>query len=64
MSGKYEVYAERSGGFQFRLKANNGEVIATSESYKTKADALKGIESLRTHAKSHIVDLTEPASSS
>ncbi|MCY7287762.1 MAG: DUF1508 domain-containing protein [Cryobacterium sp.] len=62
MSGKYEVYAARSGGFQFRLKANNGEVIATSESYHTKAEALKGIEALRTHVKAHVVDLTEPAS--
>lgn len=62
MSGKYEVYADKSGGFQFRLKANNGEVIATSDSYKTKAAALKGIESVKSHAKSHVVDLTEPTS--
>ena len=63
MSGKYEVYADKSGGYQFRLKANNGEVIATSDSYKTKAAALKGIESVKSHAKSHTVDLTEPAAS-
>ncbi|TFB99122.1 MULTISPECIES: DUF1508 domain-containing protein [Cryobacterium] len=62
MSGKYEVYVDRSGGYQFRLKANNGEVIATSDSYKTKVAALKGIESLKSHVKSHVVDLTEPAS--
>ncbi|MDJ0324959.1 DUF1508 domain-containing protein [Cryobacterium sp. PH31-AA6] len=62
MSGKYEVYVDRSGGYQFRLKANNGEVIATSESYMTKAAAIKGIESLKSHVKSHVVDLTEPAS--
>ncbi|TFC53148.1 DUF1508 domain-containing protein [Cryobacterium sp. TMT1-21] len=60
MSGKYEVFAERTGGYGFRLKANNGEVIASSENFKTKAEALKGIESLRSHAKSHVVDLTEP----
>ena len=60
MSGKDELYAERSGGYQFRLKANNGEVIATSESYHSKAEALKGIETLKTHVKSHVVDMTEP----
>jgi len=30
MAGKYEVYKDKSGGFRFRLKASNGEVIASS----------------------------------
>ena len=42
MAGKFEVYEDKSGGFRFSLKAGNGETIATSESYKTKAAALKG----------------------
>jgi uncharacterized protein len=33
MAGKYEVYKDASGGFRFRLKAANGEVVASSESY-------------------------------
>lgn len=46
-------------GFRFRLKAGNGEPIATSESYTTKADALNGIESVKNNASSEVVDLTE-----
>jgi uncharacterized protein YegP (UPF0339 family) len=59
MAGKYEVYKDKSGGFRFRLKAANGEVIASSESYKTKASALNGIESVKKNAASDTVDLTE-----
>ena len=59
MAGKYEVYKDKSGGYRFRLKAGNGETIASSESYKTKASALNGIESVKTNAASDTVDLTE-----
>lgn len=59
MAGKYEVYKDKSGGYRFRLKAGNGEVIASSESYKTKASALNGIESVKKNAASDTVDLTE-----
>ena len=31
---KFEVYADKAGEFRFRLKARNGEIIATSEGYK------------------------------
>jgi uncharacterized protein YegP (UPF0339 family) len=60
MSGKYELSADRSGGYIFRLKAHNGEVLMTSESYQTKAAALKGIEIVKADAKGRVVDLTEP----
>lgn len=59
MAGKYEVYKDGSGGYRFRLKAANGEVVASSESYKTKASALGGIESVKKNADSRTVDLTE-----
>jgi len=60
MSGKYELTADRSGGFVFKLKAHNGQVLMTSESYQTKADALKGIEIVKADAKGRVIDLTEP----
>ncbi len=65
MAGKYEVYKDKSGGFRFRLKASNGEVIASSQSYKSKASALGGVESVKKNAASAVVDLTEdrPAAS-
>ncbi len=47
---KFELYEDKAGEFRFRLKATNGEVIATSEGYKTKASALNGIESVKKNA--------------
>lgn len=47
---KYEVYTDKAGEFRFRLKAKNGEIIATSEGYKAKASALNGIESIKKNA--------------
>ena len=31
---KFEVYKDSAGEFRFRLKASNGQVIATGESYR------------------------------
>jgi len=42
-----ELYKDKSGKFRFRLKASNGQVIATGEAYETKASALNGIESVK-----------------
>jgi len=47
---KYEIYADKSGEFRFRLKARNGEVIAVSEGYKTKTSCQNGIESVKKNA--------------
>jgi uncharacterized protein YegP (UPF0339 family) len=56
MAGKFELYEDKSGGFRFRLKAGNGEIIASSESYKTKAAAQNGIESVKKNAGDAAVD--------
>ena len=47
---KFEVYTDKGGEFRFRLKARNGEIIATSEGYKAKNSCLNGIESVRKNA--------------
>lgn len=47
MAGKFEVYKDRGGKFRFRLKASNGQVVATGEAYETKSSALKGCESVQ-----------------
>jgi uncharacterized protein YegP (UPF0339 family) len=39
MPGKFELKKGRSGKFSFNLKAVNGQVILTSQTYKTKAAA-------------------------
>jgi uncharacterized protein YegP (UPF0339 family) len=56
MAGKFELYEDKSGGFRFRLKAGNGEIIASSESYKSKAAAQNGIESVKKNAGDAAVD--------
>ena len=47
MAGYFELKPAAGGQFMFNLKAGNGEVILTSETYKEKADALDGIASVR-----------------
>ena len=45
---------------RFYLKAPNGEIIASSESYKSKAAAQQGINSVRTVARgATVVDNTD-----
>ncbi len=50
MAGKFEVYQDKKGEFRFRLKAGNGQVIATGEAYTTKKACLNGVESIRKNA--------------
>lgn len=57
MAGKFEVYEDKGGKFRFRLKAGNGEVIASGEAYNTRAAAHKGCESVqRAAAEAAVVD--------
>jgi uncharacterized protein YegP (UPF0339 family) len=50
MAAKFEIFTDKGGQFRFNLKAANGEVIASSEGYASKASAKKGIESVRANA--------------
>ena len=43
---KFEIYADKRGEFRFRLKAANGQTIATGEGYKAKASCKNGIASI------------------
>ncbi len=56
MAGKFELYKDKGGKFRFRLKASNGQVIASSEAYNTKAAAKNGINSVIEHAADCSVD--------
>jgi hypothetical protein len=47
MSGKFEVYEDRSGKHRFRLKSSNGQVVASGEAYETKAAAKAGCEAVQ-----------------
>ncbi|MBP5448235.1 MAG: DUF1508 domain-containing protein, partial [Treponema sp.] len=47
---KFEIYKDKAGEFRYRLKASNGEIIASGESYTTKQSVQNGIESIKTNA--------------
>ncbi|MBO4415941.1 MAG: YegP family protein [Lachnospiraceae bacterium] len=47
---KFEIYADKKGEFRFRLKATNGQIIATGEGYKEKKSCKNGIESVKKNA--------------
>lgn len=47
---KFELKTAKNGDFFFNLTAKNGQVIATSEMYKSKAAAENGIASVKTNA--------------
>jgi len=47
---KFEMYLDKAGEYRFRLTATNGQIIATSEGYKAKANCLNGIESVKKNA--------------
>lgn len=53
---KFEIYNDKAGEFRFRLKAKNGEIIATSEGYKTMANCLNGVESVRKNAENSTIE--------
>lgn len=48
--GKFVISTRKNGEFQFNLKAENGQVILTSEGYTTKAACENGIESVKKNA--------------
>jgi uncharacterized protein YegP (UPF0339 family) len=47
---KFEIFADKSGNYRFRLRSRNGAIIAASESYSTKAACISGVESVRRNA--------------
>lgn len=47
---KFEIYTDKAGEFRFRLKAKNGEIVGTSEGYKTKVSCENGVESVKKNA--------------
>lgn len=61
MAAKFEISKDKSGKFRFHLKAANGEIIAASQAYDTKAGVEKGIASVKANASAaKIVDMTQP----
>ncbi len=53
---KFEMYIDKAGEYRFRLKATNGQTIATSEGYSAKAGCLNGIDSVKRNAPDAEID--------
>lgn len=56
MAAQFEIYTDSRGEYRFRLKAANGEVVATGESYATKAGALRGVDAVKRAAAAAEID--------
>ena len=56
---QFEIRRASGGQYYWRILATNGQVLATSESYYNKADALSAVESVRRDAAgAQVSDLT------
>ena len=50
MAGKFVIKKGRTGQFRFSLVGRNGQIVATSETYTTKASCMGGIKAVKTLA--------------
>ncbi len=56
----FEVYEDAKKQYRWRLKASNGQVVASSaEGYKTKADCESAVDLVKKAAKAGVDDLTK-----
>ncbi|MCB2412723.1 DUF1508 domain-containing protein [Demequina sp. TTPB684] len=46
----FEIYKDKAGEFRFRIKASNGNTLASSEGYKAKASAVSAIDRIKSDA--------------
>jgi uncharacterized protein YegP (UPF0339 family) len=57
--GKYEIYKDHAGKFRWRLRASNGDEVASGQGYESKEGCMDGVKSVKKNARSKIVDMTE-----
>jgi len=58
MSPKFQVYKDAAGKTRFRLRANNGQIVAVGEAYEQYIGCLNGIRSVKKNSGSPVEDLT------
>lgn len=57
MAATFELYTDSSGDYRWRLRHENGNIIADGgEGYTSKENALNGIESVRNNASEADLD--------
>ena len=55
---KYELYKDTAGEWRWRLKASNGQIIATGgEGYKNKGDCEHGIALVKTSSNALVEEV-------
>ena len=59
VAGKFEIYEDKAGKFRFRLKAGNGEVVATGQGYESLASVKKGVSAVQRAADGATVNELE-----
>ena len=47
MAAKFEIYQDAKGEHRFRLRASNGEIVATGEGYSTRSGAVAGVQAVK-----------------
>ena len=55
--GKFVIKSTANGGVKFSLKAGNGQVVATSQVYKSLASCKKGIASVRKNCEAPLEEV-------
>ena len=56
MPGKFVVKKGTTGKFRFNLLSTNGQVVATSEAYSSKASAMGGVRAVKSLAPDAVVE--------
>jgi len=57
---KFEIFKDAADKFRFRIVAPNGEILAVSEAYNSKAGCENGIKSVKINVpKALVQDRTE-----
>jgi hypothetical protein len=51
----FQIFQDRAGEYRWRLKARNGEIVATSEGYTTQYSAKRSAELVKQLAPSAII---------
>jgi len=51
----FEVFKDRKKQWRFRLRARNGKIIASSEAYVSRRNAIIGIESIQDCAPDAVI---------
>jgi uncharacterized protein YegP (UPF0339 family) len=56
VAGRFMVVRDGDEEYRFRIEAEDGQLMATSEPYTSKSSALKGVEAIKRNAAHAQVD--------